>query len=97
MLTLTTGVRVVTDPATGRANLISPAGEVWTLNPTAAVAVTELAGGGTVGSAEEALARRWPAVPRTRLRADLDALLGKLQEAGVVRQRGESGVRGSTR
>jgi hypothetical protein len=87
MLTLATGAQILTDPATGRGTLITPDTGVWTLNPTAAVTLTELAGGGTVASAEEELARRWPAVPVASLRADLDGLLGELQDAGAVRRR----------
>ncbi|MFI1203502.1 PqqD family peptide modification chaperone [Streptomyces sp. NPDC020883] len=84
MLTLATGVQILTDPATGRGTLITPDTGVWTLNPTAVVALTELAGGGTVARTEEELARRWPTIPIASLRADLDALLGELQEAGAV-------------
>ncbi|MER0476819.1 PqqD family peptide modification chaperone [Streptomyces sp. Edi2] len=86
MLTLATGVRVLTDPSTGHGTLVSADGDVFTLNPTAAVALSALADGGTVARAEEELARRWPCVPFVSLRADLDALLGQLQEAGAVEQ-----------
>jgi hypothetical protein len=87
MLTLATGARVLTDPATGRGTLITPDSGVWTLNPTAAVVLTALADGGTVAGAEEELARRWPAVPIHTLRADLGRLLGELRDTGVVRHR----------
>lgn len=87
MLTLATGAQILTDAATGRGTLITPDTGVWTLNPTAAVALTELAHGGSVVGAEEELARRWPTIPIASLRADLDGLLGELQEAGAVRRR----------
>ncbi|MCZ1012208.1 PqqD family peptide modification chaperone [Streptomyces lydicus] len=86
MLTLAPGARVLTDPATGHGTLVSADGEVFTLNPTAAVALSTLADGGTVAHAEEELARRWPCVPSDSLRADLDVLLGQLQETGTVQQ-----------
>ncbi|MBL1116782.1 PqqD family protein [Streptomyces sp. 110] len=84
MLNLASGARVVTDPVTGRGTLTASDSGVWTLNPTAAVALTELADGGTVAGAEEELARRWPDVSAAVLRADLDTLLAELQAAGVV-------------
>ncbi|EXU69899.1 hypothetical protein Z951_00020 [Streptomyces sp. PRh5] len=84
MLNLAAGARVVTDPVTGRGTLITSDSGVWTLNPTAAVALTELAHGGTVAGAEEELARRWPDIPPATLRADLDTLLAELRAAGVV-------------
>ncbi|MDT3397423.1 PqqD family protein [Streptomyces sp. B1866] len=84
MLTLTPGVRVLADPTTGRATLTTPSGQVWLLNATATTAVSALADGGTVVDAEAALVRAWPAVPAARLRTDLDALLGTLQQAGAV-------------
>ena len=87
MLTLATGARLVTDPATGRGTLITPDTRVWTLNPAAVVVLAELARGGTVADAEHRLARRWPQVPVDRLRADMDSLLGGLQEAGAVTHR----------
>ncbi|MFF9077365.1 PqqD family peptide modification chaperone [Streptomyces sp. NPDC014735] len=87
MLTLTTGAQIVTDPATGRGTLVTPDTRVWTLNPSAVVALTELARGGTVADAELQLVRRWPDVPVARLRTDLDTLLGTLQEAGAVTYR----------
>ncbi|MFF9397442.1 PqqD family peptide modification chaperone [Streptomyces sp. NPDC014744] len=87
MLTLTTGAQIVTDPATGRGTLVTPDTRVWTLNPSAVVALTELARGGTVADAELQLVHRWPDVPVARLRTDLDTLLGTLQEAGAVTYR----------
>ncbi|MFE2936592.1 PqqD family peptide modification chaperone [Streptomyces sp. NPDC059278] len=87
MLTLATGVQILADPTTGLGTLITPDSGVWTLNPSAAVALTALAQGGTVAGAEEELVRRWPDVPATRLRVDLDKLLGELQAAGVVTSR----------
>ncbi|WP_432252275.1 PqqD family peptide modification chaperone [Streptomyces sp. HNM1019] len=86
MLNPVAGARVVNDPVTGRGTLITSDSGVWTLNPAAAVALTELANGGTVAGAEEELARRWPDVPSAALRADLGTLLTELRAAGVVRR-----------
>jgi len=81
---LPTGTRVLSDPATGRGTLITPGGQVWRLNPAAALATAALAAGGTAQDAEQALIRAWPAVPLESLQADLDALVGRLQDAGVM-------------
>lgn len=81
---LPAGTQVLSDPATGRGTLITPDGQVWRLNPAAVLATAALAAGGTVQDAEHALTRAWPAVPLESLRADLDALFGQLQDAGVM-------------
>ncbi|MBC3990417.1 PqqD family protein [Streptomyces sp. AC563] len=86
MLTLLPGAQIVTDPASGRGSLITPDTGVWTLNPTALVALTVLANGQPVARVEEELARRWPAVPLDQLRSDLDRLLADLEQGGAVRQ-----------
>ncbi|MFI7272350.1 hypothetical protein [Streptomyces sp. NPDC049879] len=78
-------VRWVADPASGRATLVTGDGSVWLLNAPAATALAALVEGGSATAAEDALLRRWPHIPRERLRADLAHCLAPLRQAGVVR------------
>ncbi|WP_069811546.1 PqqD family peptide modification chaperone [Streptomyces sp. TP-A0874] len=80
MLTLTPGARVLTDRSTGWGTLITADGRVVTLNPSAAIALSVVADGGTAADAEDALVRACPEVPIERIRVDLDALLASLQK-----------------
>lgn len=86
MLTLTRNTRVLIDPDTGLGSVITPDQQVWTLNRSAVLAMGELANGGSVSEAEAAIARRWPTVPIDQVRADLDALIKEMEQAGAVMQ-----------
>jgi hypothetical protein len=61
-------------------------GQYWTLNPTAALALRTLLDGGTVAQAVEALTEQY-AVDAGTAGRDVDALVGELHGAGLVRER----------
>ncbi|MFJ6212401.1 PqqD family peptide modification chaperone [Streptomyces sp. NPDC092296] len=84
MLTLAPGTRILVDGITGRGTLITAAGGLWTLSSSGVTALTALRDEGTAAAAEAALRARYPAIPREQVRADLDALVGKLMDSGVV-------------
>ncbi|CUU58362.1 Coenzyme PQQ synthesis protein D (PqqD) [Parafrankia irregularis] len=59
-------------------------GRYFTLNPTADVAVGVLAGGGTPDQAAQAVTEAYE-VDTATARADIDALVAQLRDAGLVR------------
>ena len=84
MYQLAAGVRVIADPATGRASVVNAAGTVLTLNATAHLALEALVEHGQVADAERVLAEQFRSEPDDRIRADLDELIGRLLENEVV-------------
>ena len=84
MFKLATGVQVIPDTATGRASVVNAAGTVMTLSVTACLALDALVEHGQAADAERVLAERFPGEPGDRLRADVDALIGRLLENAVV-------------
>ncbi|KPM55838.1 hypothetical protein CcI49_22815 [Frankia sp. CcI49] len=59
-------------------------GRYFTLNPTADVAVGVLSGGGTPDQAAQAVTEAYE-VDTATARADIDALVAQLRDAGLVR------------
>jgi hypothetical protein len=84
VLTLAPGTRIIVDPATGTGSLVTADRRLWTLNPSAVTALLALQEGRQAAAAEAALAAAYPDTPIERVREDLDALLGRLQQHRVV-------------
>ena len=76
---------LMTDTEYGIALLDEESGSYWTLNPTAAVIVRTLAGGGDVAAATEALVAVY-GVDAATARTDVTDLLDALHTADLVRR-----------
>jgi Coenzyme PQQ synthesis protein D (PqqD) len=73
----------------GMALLDEVSGEYWNLNPTAALALRTLLGGGSPAQAAQELTEQYAVDGETASR-DVQDLLGELQSAGLVTQEAAS-------
>ena len=80
--TLATGVRLQTDPSTGRAVLLYPEG-ILELNETARAIVTRCDGLTTVAQMVAALAAEYE-ISESELQSDIDACLEDLQQQQLI-------------
>jgi hypothetical protein len=69
----------------GTTLLDTDSGQYWTLNPTAALALRTLLDGGTAAQAAQALTEEY-AVDADTAGRDVEALVGELRAAGLVRE-----------
>jgi coenzyme PQQ synthesis protein D (PqqD) len=87
-LKLRDGVSAV-DTDYGMALLDEVSGEYWNLNPTAALALRTLLGGGSPAQAVQELTEQY-AVDAETAGQDIEDLLGELQSAGLVTEQAAS-------
>jgi hypothetical protein len=73
----------------GMALLDEVSGEYWNLNPTAALALRTLLGGGSPAQAVQELTEQYAVDPETASQ-DIEDLLGELQSAGLVTEQAAS-------
>lgn len=83
--TLRDGVAAA-DTDYGTTLLDEDSGQYWTLNPTAALALRTLLDGGTTAQAVQALTEQY-AVDAATASRDVEALVGEMHAAGLVRER----------
>jgi hypothetical protein len=83
--TLRDGVAAA-DTDYGTTLLDEDSGQYWTLNLTAALALRTLLDGGTTAQAVQALTEQY-AVDAATASGDVEALVGELHTAGLVRER----------
>jgi hypothetical protein len=69
----------------GIALLDEDSGQYWNLNPTAALALRTLLGGGTTAQAVQELTEQY-AVDADTANRDVEDLLGELRSAGLVKE-----------
>jgi len=69
----------------GIALLDEHSGQYWNLNPTAALALRTLLGGGTTAHAVQELTEQY-AVDAEIAKRDVEDLVGELRSAGLVRE-----------
>jgi hypothetical protein len=73
----------------GMALLDEDSGQYWNLNPTAALALRTLLGGGTPAQAVQQLIEQYAVDPETASQ-DIEDLLGELHSAGLVKEQSTS-------
>jgi hypothetical protein len=73
----------------GMALLDEDSGQYWNLNPTAALALRMLLGGGTTAQAVQELTVQY-AVDAATASRDIEDLVGELHAAGLVREQASS-------
>lgn len=85
MATFTRAPGALTEHVEGKAMVVRPDGsELLTLNPVGTIVWDELAAGADRAALVDAVARRFPAVERSRIERDVDAFLDQLLAAGLV-------------
>jgi hypothetical protein len=87
-LTLRDGVAAA-DTDYGITLLDEDSGQYWTLNPTAALALRTLLDGGTTAQAVQELTDQYAVDAGTASR-DVEALVGELHSAGLVKEQSTS-------
>jgi Coenzyme PQQ synthesis protein D (PqqD) len=73
----------------GMALLDEDSGQYWNLNPTAALVLRTLLGGGTTAQAVQELTAQY-AVDADTASRDIEDLVGELHAAGLVREQARS-------
>jgi hypothetical protein len=80
---------LVADTEYGMALLDEDSGQYWNLNPTAALALRTLLGGGTTEQAVQELTAQY-AVDADTASQDIKDLVGELHSAGLVKEQSRS-------